>query len=516
MGPHENIGKTLVYHVSEIQVGLVVIVWNDKFIQRFWPTYQRYSAGIDHKLILVRNQGSGSEELDRLLENISNDHEVVEMPNLMGKAWIEGYKRLREKCNYIFFTTDSVWINHEHWLLHAFLSLYSTGAGMASHQYSNGNLRQDFWGAKTEVLDKLNWGTARTLSEWYELARSWEWGDLCFSRQCQNMGYSIVQIGSKGLETVVGGDYEYFLECLDEIPSHVWENEPPNYRVIKFEVMKYLRDQRYSIVVSALSHFPEDELDADLLSILALAHFKRGNIPSALRLWNKAASLASNRKDIQRNLSAASAAERALFIDKMILLEQQNKRDIALSLLRNILEHNPHDIEIIAWSLFLEEGVSNPVKLKNILEKKLSKKLAAEDQVIVERLFGYRELNNRKYEKAHDCFAACLEICTQDYRAMTGLALVELARNNCHQAMEYLQRAKRLCPYSPIIFYTMGTIFEKLNNLKEAMISYQWCLSLMPEYSDAETKLRKLISLREIKDLQEINVDSITHCQMNA
>jgi len=176
-----------------------------------------------------------------------------------------------------------------------------------------------------------------------------------------------------------------------------------------------------------------------------------------------------------------------------------------------MLDHNPHDIEIMAIFLILQEGVSTPVKFKNVLEKKLSTELVAEDQALIERIFGDLALNSQEYDKAHDHFTACLQVRTQDHRALTGLALVELARGNHHKSMKYLHRAKLLCPYSPLIFNTMGTIYELLNNLKEAMVSYQWCLCLMPEHINAETRLRKLLSLGEIRELQEINVDSILH-----
>ena len=509
MAERENIGKFLVYQTSKIQVGLVVLVWNDKFIQRFWPTYNQYPAGIDHKLLLVRNQGSGSEALTRLLQEIGKDHEVVEVPNFSGKAWIEGYERLRKMYNYIFFTTDSVWINGDHWLLHAFLSLYSTGAGMAGHQYSNGNLRQDFWGAKTEVLDRLHWGTARSLKEWYELARSWEWGDLCFSRQCQNMGYSIVQIGSKGLETVVGGDYEYCLECLDEIPDLVWESERPNYRVIKFEIMKYLRDQKYDTVINALTHFPEDEFDVDLLAILAFAHFNRGHIPDALRLWQKAAVVSPNRKDIRRSLSTAEAASRQLAIDRSLWLEQQGNRGASLSLMQTMHARDPNDVEITAMILAQEEGMRTPSQFMSLLEKELPPAFIAEHLGIIERISGDLAFRNMEYENAHGHYVSCLQGHRKDHRALTGLALVELAMGEHIRSLEYLQEAKALCPYSPLLFHTLGTVFEKLNDYTNAMAAYHWCLSLMPDHGEAEARLRHLIPLEELKALQKINVDAV-------
>ena len=499
---NKNIGKILAYPVSEINVAVVVMVWNDKFVDRFWPTYKKFRAGMDHKLLLVRNMGGGTKRLDGLLDEIKKQYEVCNVENFISRALQYGYEKLRNKYNYIFFTSDSVWINGDNWLLHSFLSLYATGAGMAAHQYRNGNLRQDWWGAKTEVLDKLDWGTAETFQEWYELGRSHEWRDLCFSRQCQNLGYNIVQIGTKGIETVIGGDYEYILEHLEDVPKEVWEQEPPNYPVLKVELIKRLKDKDFDTIIKALSFFPEEELDSDILNMKATALFQTGKIVKAAEVWLKALVLSPDRDDLRKNLKIAQNIDREMLLDTASWLYRKGRLMDSKECFALLLRRQANDVEAGLKIIIIENGVREVVDFRNLLEKAYPKDYLSSNSSVIERICGDIELLKDDFAAATNYYHESLKSNPKDFRALKGLGEAHLGLNKPKVALDYLKRATVLLIHSPLLYYSIGEAWEQLGETKKAFRCYQKTLSLMPDNVDAVHKLRSFIPVFELARLK--------------
>ncbi|MBF0232125.1 MAG: tetratricopeptide repeat protein [Desulfamplus sp.] len=507
MQNEKNLGKVLIHPVTEINVGVVVMVWNDSFVDRFWKTYKKFKPGIDHKLLLVRNRGGGTAKLEKLLKQIASDYEICEIENFIGKAWLYGYQKLREKCNYIFFTSDSIWINSDNWLLHSFLSLHSTGAGMAAHQFRNGNLRQDFWGAKTEVLDQLNWGKAETFEEWYDLGRSWEWRDLCFSRQCQNLGYSIVQVGVKGIETVIGGDYEYMFGNLKEVPQEVWEAEPPNYQVIKFELSHLLNKGQFDEIIQGLSAFPREKLDADLLNIKAVALYQSDNLIEAGQTWDRALELSPENESVLKNIKSVAPFFRELLLDIAIWFYQKGNFTDVMERFTFMLSQLPDDTEIKLRQIISKNRFQDCDKFTIFLEQNAQYTYMLNNKSLIKRLCGDLCLARGKFVQAKRYYIEALNDVPNDFRAIKGLGDVCLAEKKIAESLEYYQKAADLFKHSPLLYFCMGEALAQLGKIDDAFKYYQKSLLLMPENSDTVQKLTEIIPVADLVKIKLNRVD---------
>jgi len=58
----------------------------------------------------------------------------------------------------------------------------------------------------------------------------------------------------------------------------------------------------------------------------------------------------------------------------------------------------------------------------------------------------------------------------------------------------YLGNAEVLDPGNPVVFYTLGQAYEKMNNTKKAVAYFEKALKISPNYVEAEAALKNLIA----------------------
>jgi len=61
-------------------------------------------------------------------------------------------------------------------------------------------------------------------------------------------------------------------------------------------------------------------------------------------------------------------------------------------------------------------------------------------------------------------------------------------------AVQYLGYAEVLDPGNPVVFYTLGQAYEKMNNTKKAVAYFEKALKISPNYVEAEAALKNLIA----------------------
>ena len=65
-------------------------------------------------------------------------------------------------------------------------------------------------------------------------------------------------------------------------------------------------------------------------------------------------------------------------------------------------------------------------------------------------------------------------------------------------AAQYLGNAEVLDPGNPVVYYTLGQAYEKLNNFKKAVSYYEKALKLSPNYVEPDMALKNLAAKRGI------------------
>lgn len=63
-------------------------------------------------------------------------------------------------------------------------------------------------------------------------------------------------------------------------------------------------------------------------------------------------------------------------------------------------------------------------------------------------------------------------------------------------AVQYLGQAEALDPGNPVVYYTMGQAYEKMNNTQKAVEYYEKALKLSPNYVEPEAALKNLFAKR--------------------
>jgi len=80
--------------------------------------------------------------------------------------------------------------------------------------------------------------------------------------------------------------------------------------------------------------------------------------------------------------------------------------------------------------------------------------------------------------------------------------LIEIAKfhfvhNEYRKALEFYEKALKLDPQNPQIFYNMGIAYESLNDLRNAKQCYEAALKLAPDFEQAKERLSKIIGTAE-------------------
>ena len=100
----------------------------------------------------------------------------------------------------------------------------------------------------------------------------------------------------------------------------------------------------------------------------------------------------------------------------------------------------------------------------------------------------------KRFKDALDCHNKALELNPQDYTtwASKGFVLADMGRFK--ESLECFDESLKLDSQDAYVMYGKGLSLEKLGRNKEALKSFQKALKINPDYGDAKTAEKKMLS----------------------
>jgi len=266
----------------------------------------------------------------------------------------------------------------------------------------------------------------------------------------------------------------------------------------------------------------------------AITHHKAGELENAEQLYRSILSEQANHPDANHNLG--------------VLLQQDEKANIALPFFKTALESNPnqsqywisyidaliHLGQLDAAHSVLEQGQSKGLKGDAIdqLAERLSlqskanlTRQASSKPIKPERLLSRAKTHTKKGEiqEARELYTQVLEAYPQNQQAKKGLKALQNGLMNKKnpsgpsqaqvnsvitlysqgQIQEALTTSKALIkdyPNAPLLYNISGSCYKALGQLDAAVKSYEQALATKPDYADAHYNLG--ITLQELGQLE--------------
>lgn len=173
-------------------------------------------------------------------------------------------------------------------------------------------------------------------------------------------------------------------------------------------------------------------------------------------------------------------------------IERKSYYEKEISELNQVLELNPGSKDVqaqIAMSNYLSGEQEKAIKLlRDILAK-------APDNNIARLELGVILSEQKQYDEAIKLLAGYVKN-NQGLEARIAylyLGRDYLAKNNYSAALNHLKNAAERDPGNPVVFYYLGQAYEKMNNRKYAIQSYEKALEINNGYIEADKALLSLL-----------------------
>lgn len=94
-----------------------------------------------------------------------------------------------------------------------------------------------------------------------------------------------------------------------------------------------------------------------------------------------------------------------------------------------------------------------------------------------------------QFENAEEQLRTALKIDPNNVNTLINLSRLESLRNKPDLAKQYITKAIDNEPNNAVAHYNLGNTYQQMGEFKKSCLSYRTCLSLSPDYSDAEQNL---------------------------
>ena len=101
-----------------------------------------------------------------------------------------------------------------------------------------------------------------------------------------------------------------------------------------------------------------------------------------------------------------------------------------------------------------------------------------------------------KFTRAIENFKKVIELDHRNAEACMGIGFTYYQMDSLYAAFHYYELATKIQPTYAGAYYSMGLVMEELNRNKEAIMYFEDCLNIEPDFKKADVHLKKLQALR--------------------